>query len=282
MKPVVSRLVRMAALAAAGMLVVALPAAGVLTAAAPAFAQRPLASIDAQRGVDANPYTSDEDVRVGGELFASRCSVCHGADGRGDRGPDLTREVYRHGNSDRAIFMNILSGIPNTGMPSVRLSDQEMWQIVAFVRSLRAPAEMADTGDPDAGRELYVRHDCGRCHFVGGEGGRLGPELSTIGWSRSPVHLRASIVDPGGDIEEDFRQVRVVGADGRPTVGVLLNEDSYSIQLLDMAGRLRSFMKSDLQEVESPEVSLMPSFAGRLDDTELDDLVAYLSSLRQR
>ena len=260
----------------------ALLAAVLLVTAAPAAAQRPLASIDAQRGVDANPYTSDEDVRVGGELFASRCSVCHGADGRGDRGPDLTREVYRHGNSDRAIFMNILSGIPNTGMPSVRLSDQEMWQIVAFVRSLRAPAEMADTGDPDAGRELYVRHDCARCHFVGGEGGRLGPELSTIGWSRSPVHLRASIVDPGGDIEEDFRQVRVVGADGRPTVGVLLNEDSYSIQLLDMAGRLRSFMKSDLQEVESPDVSLMPSFAGRLDDTELDDLVAYLSSLRQR
>ena len=260
----------------------ALPAAVLLVTAAPAAAQRPLASIDAQTGVDANPYTSEEDVEVGGELFASRCSVCHGADGRGDRGPDLTREVYRHGNSDRAIFMNILSGIPNTGMPSVRLSDKEMWQIVAFVRSLRAPAEMAETGDPDAGRELYARHDCGRCHFVNGEGGRLGPELSTIGWSRPPVHLRASIVDPGGDIEDDYRQVRVVGAGGSPTAGVLLNEDSYSIQLLDMAGRLRSFMKSDIDDIERPEVSLMPSFAGRLDDPELDDLVAYLSSLRRR
>ena len=260
----------------------ALPAAVLLVTAAPAAAQRPLASIDAQTGVDANPYTSEEDVEVGGELFASRCSVCHGADGRGDRGPDLTREVYRHGNSDRAIFMNILSGIPNTGMPSVRLSDKEMWQIVAFVRSLRAPAEMAETGDPDAGRELYARHDCGRCHFVNGEGGRLGPELSTIGWSRPPVHLRASIVDPGGDIEDDYRQVRVVGAGGSPTAGVLLNEDSYSIQLLDMAGRLRSFMKSDVDDIERPEVSLMPSFAGRLDDPELDDLVAYLSSLRRR
>ena len=261
---------------------VALAAAGVLTAALPAAAQRPLASIDAQTGVDANPYTSDEDVAVGEELYASRCSVCHGPEGRGDRGPDLTRQVYRHGNSDRAIFMNILSGIPNTGMPSVRLSDKEMWQIVAYVRSLRAPAEMAETGDADAGRALYARHDCGRCHFVDGEGGRLGPELSTIGWSRSPVHLLASIVDPGGDIEDDYRQVRVVGADGSPTVGVLLNEDSYSIQLLDMAGRLRSFMKSDIDEIERPQVSLMPSFAGRLDDPELDALVAYLSSLRRR
>ena len=262
--------------------IVAFVAAGVLLAAAPTAAQRPLASIDAQRGVDTNPYTSEADVAVGAELFASRCVNCHGADGRGDRGPDLTREVFRHGNSDRAIFMNILSGIPNTGMPSVRLSDKEMWQIVAFVRSLRAPAEMAETGDPDAGRELYARHDCGRCHFVNGEGGRLGPELSTIGWSRSPVHLRASIVDPGGDIEDDFRQVRVAGAGGAPAVGVLLNEDSYSIQLLDMAGRLRSFMKSDVEEIERPQASLMPSFAGRLDDPELDDLVAYLSSLRRR
>lgn len=257
-------------------------AAGVLLAVAPAAAQRPLASIDAQQGVTTNPYTSEADVEAGRAAFASRCVTCHGADGRGDRGPDLTREVYRHGNSDRAIFMNILSGIPGTGMPSVRLSDKEMWQIVAFVRSLRQPAEAAETGDPGAGRELYARHDCGRCHFIDGRGGRLGPDLSTIGWSRSPVHLRASIVDPGGDIEEDYRQVRVVGADGARTQGVLLNEDVYSIQMLDAAGRLRAFSKSDVQDIERPAASLMPSFDARLDERELDDLVAYLSSLRRR
>ena len=218
-----------------------------------------------------------------GSCSPRAASLATGADGRGDRGPALTREVFRHGNSDRAIFMNILSGIPGTGMPSVRLSDKEMWQIVGLRPLAAGPRrEMAETGDPDAGRELYARHDCGRCHFVNGEGGRLGPELSTVGWSRSPVHLRASIVDPGGDIENDYRQVRVAGAGGAPTAGVLLNEDAYSIQLLDMAGRLRSFMKSDVEEIERPQASLMPSFAGRLDDPELDDLVAYLSSLRRR
>ena len=261
---------------------VALVWAALLAGLSPADAQRPLGSIDAQRGVETNPFASAEDVAAGQAHFESRCASCHGADGRGDRGPDLTRGVYRHGNTDRAVFMNILNGIPGTGMPSIRLSDKEMWQIVAYVRSLGRPAEAATTGDPAGGRELYVRHDCARCHFVDGEGGRLGPELSTIGWSRSPVHLRASITDPGGDIEDDYRQVRVVGADGSPTVGVLLNEDSYSIQLLDMAGRLRSFMKSDIEDIERPQVSLMPSFAGRLDDPELDDLVAYLSSLRRR
>ena len=127
-----------------------------------------------------------------------------------------------------------------------------------------------------------MRHDCGRCHFVDGGGGRLGPDLSAIGWSRAPAHLRASLVDPAGDIEEDYRQVRVTDSEGAVTQGVLRNEDAYTILLLDTAGRLRAFPKADLQAIERPAASLMPSFAGRLADREVDDLVAYLSSLRRR
>jgi len=189
--------------------------------------------------------------------------------------------VYRHGNSDRAVFMNILSGIPGTGMPSVRLSDKEMWQIVAYVRTLRRPAGEVVPGDRAAGRELFSRHDCGRCHFVEGVGGPLGPDLSAIGWSRSASHLRASVVDPADDIEDDYRQIRVTDHSGARTQGVLRNEDAYSILLLDTGGRLRGFSKADLESIERPELSLMPSFDGRLNDQELDDLVAYLSSLRR-
>ena len=260
---------------------VTLVCAGLLCGVTPALAQRPLASTDAQRGVDANPHSTPEDVAAGKKNFDSRCVNCHGPDGKGNRGPDLTRDAYRHGNSDRAIFMNILSGIPGTGMPSVRLSDKEMWQIVAYVGSLRRPAVGAITGDAAVGRQLFRRHDCGRCHFVDGVGGRLGPDLSVIGWSRSALHLRASIVDPADDIEDDFRQVRVMDSTGARTQGVLRNEDAYSLLLLDSSGRLRAFSKSDLQSVERPDASLMPSFAGRFEDQELDDLVAYLSSLRR-
>lgn len=247
----------------------------------PVSAQRPLASTDAQRGIDSNPHQTPEDVEAGKRTFASRCANCHGANGEGDRGPDLTRNVYRHGNTDRAIFMNILNGIPGTGMPSVRLSDKEMWQLVAYLDTLRRPAPEVVPGDPDAGRALFVRHDCGRCHFVDGVGGRLGPDLSAIGWSRSAMHLRASVVDPTDDIEEDYRQIRVTDRDGTVTQGILRNEDDYSLLLLDTGGRLRAFAKSDLETIERPETSLMPSFAGRVRDEELDDLVAYLSSLRR-
>lgn len=260
----------------------ALAGAALFAGAAPADAQRPLASTDAQRGVEANPFDTADDVAAGRSHFASRCANCHGADGRGDRGPDLTRDVYRHGDSDRAIFMNVLGGIPGTGMPSVRLSDKEMWQIVAYVRSLRGPAEAASSGDPAAGRESFARHDCGHCHFVDGAGGRLGPDLSAVGWRRPPAHLRASIVDPGGDVEDDYRQIRVTDRAGATTVGVLRNEDAWSLLLLDTEGRLRAFSKADLRILDRPDASLMPSFDGRLDEPELDDLVAYLSSLRRR
>ena len=256
--------------------------AALLAGAAPAAAQRPLGSIDAQHGVETNPFTSAEDVAAGRAHFASRCASCHGSDGRGGRGPDLTRAVYRRGNSDRAVFLNILNGIPGTGMPSIRLSDKEMWQIVAYVRSLGRPAAAPAVGDPAAGRELFARHDCGRCHFVHGQGGRLGPDLSAVGWSRAPAHLRASIVDPAGDVEHDYRQVRVTDHAGLRTAGVLRNEDAWTILLLDTAGRLRAFPKAGLRAVERPEASLMPSFAGRLAPREVDDLVAYLASLRRR
>ena len=261
---------------------IALAWAALLAGLSPAAAQRPLGSIDAQRGVETNPFANAEDVAAGQAHFESRCASCHGADGRGDRGPDLTRSVYRHGNTDRAIFMNLVNGIPGTGMPSIRLSDKEMWQIVAYVRSLNRPAEAATSGDPTDGRELFVRHDCGRCHFVDGEGGRLGPDLSAIGWSRAPAHLRASIVDPADDIEEVYRKVRVTGSGGAVTQGVLRNEDTYTILLLDTAGRLRAFPKADLQAIDRPAASLMPSFGSRLANREVDDLVAYLSSLRRR
>ena len=255
---------------------------GLLVGVESVFTQRPLASTDAQRGVEINPFATPDDVEAGRTNFESRCAACHGADGRGNRGPDLTREVYRHGNTDRAIFMNILSGIPGTGMPSVRLSDKEMWQLVAYVRSLSRPEALVTTGDPAVGRVLYSQNNCGRCHFVDGDGGRLGPDLSTVGWSRSAAHLRGSIVDPDDDIEDDYRQISVTDSAGVRIEGVLRNEDTYSVLLLETTGRLRAFLKADIRTIARPAVSLMPSFADRFDEEELNDLVAYLSSLRRR
>ena len=92
----------------------------VLTVAlvSPLAAQRRVASLDAQQGRTENPFTSAEDVDAGRTSFQSRCASCHGFDGTGNRGSDLTRGVFRHGSSDRTLFLNILNGIAGTGMPS--------------------------------------------------------------------------------------------------------------------------------------------------------------------
>ena len=245
------------------------------------LAQRRVASLDAQLGIDTNPFSTPDDIAAGQASFISRCSSCHGPDGTGNRGPNLMTGRFRHGGSDGAMFNNILSGIPGTGMPSVRLSDKEMWQIVAYVRSLSRPASTPVPGNGDAGRRLFARVECAQCHFIGGEGGRLGPDLSEIGWLRSPTHLRASILDPDSDIDERFRQVHLTHVDRRQIHGLLRNEDAYSILVLDSLERLRAFSKSELRNIERPATSMMPSFAGRFTDDEVDVLVAYLVTLRR-
>lgn len=259
---------------------------GVIMAAgaAPMAAQEFVESLDAQRGVSTNRYTSAEDIEGGARFFRSRCVGCHGQSGQGGRGPDLTRGVFRHGSSDRALFLNILGGIPGTGMPAVRGPDRVMWQVVSYVRSLSEVAKPDNIpGDPLKGAELFrEKGGCDECHWVNGRGGRFGPDLTGVGWIRSPEHLRTSIVDPNKDIEDDYRSVRVTDRDGREAQGILLDEDTFSIQLLDSQERLRSFAKADVRDLARLEFSMMPSYDRRFSQDELDDLVAYLASLRRR
>jgi putative heme-binding domain-containing protein len=154
-----------------------------------------------------------------------------------------------------------------------------MWQIVAYVRSLSRVSGPVD-GDPRAGRQVYERAACERCHWIDGNGGRLGPELTAVGWRRSATHLRASLLDPNDDIDAAYRQVTVQPRGGEAVRGILRNEDSFSIQLIDSREELRSFAKTDLTGIDRSGGSLMPALTGRFGDDEVTNLVAYLASLR--
>ena len=235
-----------------------------------------------QERIQENPHTTEADVEVGAKVFRRSCSLCHGADGTGGDGPDLTRGVFRHGGSDAALFRNILTGIPNTGMGGIYQPDKSIWQVVSYVRSLsRAGGEEEVPGDPRRGRMLYMsRGSCSDCHRLNGSGGRIGPDLSDLGWRRAPAHIRASIVDPAESIADDYRTVEVRTNSGGVVRGLLRNEDRYSIQLLDEFENLRSFQKTELAAVEKPEESLMPPLSSFFRGRDLDDLVAYLYSLR--
>jgi putative heme-binding domain-containing protein len=116
---------------------------------------------------------------------------------------------------------------------------------------------------------------------VEGQGGNLGPELTDIGARRSATHLRTAVLDPEKELPEGFLQVRLLTKDGRRITGVRLNEDTFTIQVKDLTGKPYSFIKQDLKDLQKDSGKTpMPSFRPTLSATEIDDLVAYLVTLR--
>jgi putative heme-binding domain-containing protein len=239
-----------------------------------------------------NPFTGDpKAITEGAVLFRQECMFCHGVAARGGvRGPDLTTGSWSHGGSDAELARTISAGVPGTAMPANRLTADEIWQIVAYLRTLEQPVA-ATTGDPKRGEALFFgTARCSSCHIVNGRGGLLGPELSTVGSARSRAYIVESIREPGrqltrnrvfGDSSLKYDTVTAVTADGRTIVGVRLNEDTFTVQVMDMSERVHSLDKKSLKSVRHEDRSLMPNYdTGRLGSADLDDVVAYLQSLR--
>lgn len=226
---------------------------------------------------------AQEDDSFGERLFRLHCAECHGLDGQGGQGPDLTRGVYRHGSTNQALYQTISQGVAGTRMPATSLSDRQLLQIVKYVRGLAGSARVAVPGDPAAGGKLFAgKGGCPKCHMVRGEGGRLGPDLTYIGSLRGPANFRASILRPDEEIDPAYWAVEAVDRGGKIYSGIRLNEDSYSIQMLDVNENLHSLAKKDLQTLTIiKKKSRMPAYAGVFTPSELDDLVAYLYSLQR-
>jgi cytochrome c oxidase cbb3-type subunit 3 len=248
----------------------------VLSAAAPAFYQ--------SRG----PAQTAGDLTGGLRLFEAQCARCHGLKGTGGTGPGLNRARLRRAADDQALIALIKDGVPGTEMPETwQMDDREIRQVAAYVRSLGRAEAAPPRGDPAKGKALYARGDCSRCHAVKGQGGVLGPDLTDVGARRGAAHLRRVLLDPGSSKLLDgygylaYLNVRVATRDGRVVQGLRVNEDSFTIQLRDMENRLHSFEKHELAETKrEPAASVMPAYAKTLSESEIDDLVAYLTGLR--
>ena len=136
-------------------------------------------------------------------------------------------------------------------------------------------------GDAARGRLVFEgKGACMQCHRVKGRGPRVAPELTAIGRLRAPSTLRRSLLDPTASMRPINRPVELVTADGNRVSGRRLNEDSYTVQIIDDEERLRSFDKVDLHEFTVLTESPMPSYADQLSAQELADLLAYLVSLK--
>lgn len=235
--------------------------------------------ISPQSPSDANPR--------GQPLYRAHCGRCHGLQGLGGTGPSLARPVLRHARDDEALADIITNGIAGTGMPdNWMLSPNEVREVASFVRSLGRFAGDSVSGDTVAGRRVYEEAKCATCHIVAGGGSSVGPQLTRIGAQRGPEFLRTSISHPGLEAPRDaggylsYLVVRIITARGEEITGRRINEDTFTIQLRDIDNRYHSFRKADLRELERQEGrSLMPSYEDALFPSQLEDLVAYLSSL---
>jgi len=257
------------------------------------LAQQQSAAAPQSANVASGFSRTDADLDGGKQLFNGMCVECHGADGAGGDAPSLNRARLMHAPTDAALVKILENGIPNTNMPRIRrFTETEMRQLVAYIRSLGRVAEVKLPGDPRKGSEVYRGLGCAGCHIINGQGGNLGPDLSDIGFLRGGAYLKQSIVDPSAALPKGVMQIpargyaeylplRVVTKKGDEIRGIRVNEDAFTVQVRDQAGKFYSLRKADLELLEKQMGrSLMPSFANRLTAPELDDLVAYLSSLR--
>ena len=239
-------------------------------------------SLFAQNEIVRNPRTSPEDVAAGAQTFHSHCAPCHGIHAEGARGPNLANGIFYHGSTDAALLKNISDGIPGTEMPGLFYSSDRVWQIVAYIRSLNSGEGAQPPGEPARGELLFRTKGCNQCHRVSGEGGRLGPDLTNIGAERSVNYLRQSIVDPNADVRQRYWVVNLTTREGKAYTGFLMNEDTYTVQFMDMEEQLHSLAKADLARYAVEKTSKMPSYRESLKENEVDDLVAYLWSLRPK
>lgn len=225
---------------------------------------------------------SRADVEAGQRLYGPQCQVCHGVNGDGVPGIDLKLGRFRRASSDQDLARTITSGVPGTGMPAFVLRPEELTSIVAFIRAGFDPASASvRVGDAARGRALFAgKAECASCHRVNGAGPRLAPDLSDIGAIRTLAALQRALLTPTEALLPIHRPVRVVLKNGRTLRGRRLNEDTYSVQLIDEQEKLHSLAKADVRELVVETRSAMPSYADRLTQDELADVIAYLVSLK--
>jgi putative heme-binding domain-containing protein len=224
------------------------------------------------------------DIAYGARLYDAQCTTCHGANGDGVGGVDLRSGTFRNAATDQDLTRVITNGITGTGMLAFKFDAAELAGIIAYLRNMNTVDRgSVKPGDAGRGRATFEgRGGCTRCHRVGAQGPRVAPDLSDIGAIRSAGSLQRSLVDPSSQMMPINRPVRAVTRDGTVINGRRLNEDTYTVQLIDDQERLVSLVKADLREYTIITTSPMPSYKDTLSADDLADLLAYLLSLKVR
>jgi len=213
--------------------------------------------------------------------FAGVCASCHGLDGRGgERGPDIVTQPDVLRKTDAELIKTLRDGKTAAGMPSfASQGTTRLSALVAHLRMLQGGSKGAPLpGDAARGRALfYGAARCSQCHMVDGQGGFYGPDLTAYAARISADEVRAAILDPNKDLDPRRGLVKVDLTDSTALVGLLRNQDNFSLQLQTPDGVFHLLNKSDIRSLSYKGTSAMPSDYGAiLSPEELNDLVSYL------
>jgi putative heme-binding domain-containing protein len=247
-----------------------------------------------------NPFIGNSQaVSEGKAAYDEKCTACHGANGEaGERAPAIVlanvNGPLRGERTDAQLLRIIRSGIAGSQMPAWagQLPDDSILKIVAYIHALRSVALDAPLpGNPAHGEEVFWgKGGCGQCHMIYGRGGVVGPDLSDIAATyKATVIVDAltkeqhKVVGDGGVHlpvipPMDRNPVQVMTKDGHTISGVMLNQDSYSVQFMDLDGQLHSLDRGKLSSVTIKPGSVMPAdYDKRLSKDEFADLLAFLT-----
>ncbi len=233
-----------------------------------------------------NPLTRDAAaLEAGQRRFRQLCSGCHGRDGEGGQGegqgPNLMNSWEVRRAKDAQLFNSMKNGVKGTAMPAFPLPDPQVWELVALVRSLNAPANsVASTGDPVSGQAIFFgKGECSGCHMIRGRGGFLGPDLSNIGAARRLSELRAAILNPKEIPSEGYRPLLLTASNGAHLRAVAKHFSNWSIQALDEKGEIHRLRGPTMSAGVFQYKTWMPTdYSSRLTAAEIDGVIAFLAT----
>lgn len=133
----------------------------------------------------------------------------------------------------------------------------------------------------EAAKKSIQTNGCLSCHRIGEVGSYIGPDLNDVGSRLSADQISHVLASPNNMVKPDNRTVLLITHDGQRIIGRILNQDGFSVQLIDSSGQLKSFDKTTLRQFLIVTTNPMPSYATKLNNEDMRTIVRYLVSLRE-
>jgi putative heme-binding domain-containing protein len=228
------------------------------------------------------PQYFPADIQYGAQIFKTQCASCHGVAGDQVPGVDFRAGQFKHIASDNDLRLTITRGVAGTAMPPFTFDTPELTGVIAYLRNMSSfDISHVTVGDAARGQALFAGvGECANCHRVRGKGPRVAPDLSDVGALRTADFLERTLLDPAASMLPNDRSVRAVTRDGHAISGRRLNEDTYTVQIIDEHEHLLSLSKATLREYTVLVTTTMPSYKDKFSSQELSDMLAFLLSLK--